>query len=79
MVTITRTLDVPEDRTLVIQLPDTVPPGPHEVVVTISEDTAGRIASSSNAEELMRFARTIPSLSRIDGLEYQRRMRAEWE
>jgi len=79
MVTITRKLEVPEDRTLIIKLPDTVPPGPHEVVVTIREDTSDPISSSSNAEELMRFAGTIRSFSQIDGLEYQRQIRTEWE
>ncbi len=79
MVTITRKLDIPEDRTLVIKLPDTVPSGPHEVVVIVREETIDRTSSDSNAEELMRFAGTIQSFSGIDGLEYQRHIRAEWE
>ena len=79
MVTITRKLEIPEDRTLVIKLPDTVPPGPHEVVVIVSEDTTDGIYSDSNAEELVRLAGTIQCFSGIDGLEYQRRIRAEWE
>jgi len=79
MVTITRKLEIPEDRTVVIKLPDTVPPGPHEVVVIVGEATTDGISSDSNAEELMRFAGTIQSFSGIDGLEYQRHIRAEWE
>ncbi|MGH8510665.1 MAG: hypothetical protein ACREU9_09610 [Gammaproteobacteria bacterium] len=79
MVTITRKLEIPEDRTLVIKLPDTVPPGAHEVVVIVGEETTEGISSDSNAEELMRFAGTIQSFSGIDGLEYQRHIRVEWE
>ena len=79
MVTITRKLEILEDRTLVIKLPDTVPPGPYEVVVIVREETTDRTPSDSNAEELMRFAGTIQSFSGIDGLEYQRHIRAEWE
>ncbi|MDQ3774209.1 MAG: hypothetical protein M3461_07520 [Pseudomonadota bacterium] len=80
MVTITRKLEILEDRTLVIKLPDTLPPGPYEVVVIVREETTtDRTSSDSNAEELMRFAGTIQSFSGIDGLEYQRHIRAEWE
>lgn len=79
MVTITRKLEIPEDRMLVNKLPDAVPPGLHEVVVIVSEETTDRSSSDSNAEELMRFAGTIQSFSGIDGLEYQRHIRAEWE
>ncbi|MFH0341581.1 MAG: hypothetical protein ACHBNF_05490 [Chromatiales bacterium] len=79
MVTITRKLEIPEDRTVVIKLRDTVPPGPHEVVVIVDEETTDGISFASNAEELMRFAGTIQSFSGIDGLEYQRHIRVEWE
>ena len=69
----------PETARWSIKLPDTVPPGPHDVVIIVSEETTYKMSSDSNAEELMRFAGTIQSFSRIDGLEYQRHIRAEWE
>lgn len=72
MITITQTLEIPEDRTLVIKVPETVQPGPHEVVVILSEETTNSIPVDSNAEALMGFAGTLRSFAGIDGLEYQR-------
>lgn len=79
MITIIQKLDIPEDRTLVIKVPETVPPGPHEVVLILSEQTTEAIPADSNAEALMRFAGTFRSFAGVDGLEYQRHIRAEWE
>jgi hypothetical protein len=79
MITITQELDIPEDRTVVIKVPETVTPGPHEVVLILREQTTENIAADSNSEALMRFAGTIRSFAGIDGLEYQRHIRAEWE
>jgi len=79
IITITQTLDIPEDRTLIIKVPETVSPGPHEVVLILSGQTTKAVPADSNAEALMRFAGTIRSFAEIDGLEYQRQVRAEWE
>lgn len=79
MITITQKLNIPEDRTLVIKVPETVTPGPHEVVLVLSEQTTDTVSPDSNAEALMRFAGTIRSFVGVDGLEYQRLIRAEWE
>lgn len=77
MIKITQKLNIPEDRTLVIKVPEMVTPGPHGVVLILNEQTSETAAS--NAEALMRFAGTIRSFAGIDGREYQRHMRAEWE
>ena len=42
MRTIETTAQVGEDRTLVVQLPPDIPPGPHRVVVVIEEQPAER-------------------------------------
>jgi len=52
MVTITRKLEIPEDRTVVIKLPDTVPPGPPPPLVAnavlLSND--GKLARIPNLQ-----------------------------
>lgn len=78
MYAITLQCEIPEERTLVVKLPDSVQPGTHEVVVIVDEVEA-RSSRSGQTGALMRFAGAIPGLADVDGVAVQRAMREEWQ
>jgi len=78
MLTLNIDCEVLIDRVVTIKLPDTVRLGRHELVIVLDENEAAKISSNSNTKTLMEFAGTIPAFNRMDGLEYQREVRAEW-
>ncbi len=45
--------------------------------VVLEEGESARIKTGSNAQALMRFAGSVAAFERIDGVEYQRKVRAE--
>jgi Ni,Fe-hydrogenase maturation factor len=69
--------EVSAERTLVVQLPDSVQPGTHDVVVIV-DAVAAKLAQGGEPGSLMRFAGSIPHLAGVDGLAAQRQWRGEW-
>ncbi|HEY4697053.1 MAG TPA: hypothetical protein VIH29_03485 [Gallionella sp.] len=78
MLTLNIDCEVMPDRLVTFKLPETVLPGRHELVVVIEEGESGRIKADSNAQALMQFAGTVAAFKQVDGVEYQREVRAEW-
>ena len=78
MLTLNIDCEVMPDRVVTFKLPETVRPGRHELVVVLEEDGPARIKTGSNAQALMQFAGSIAAFKQIDGVEYQREVRAEW-
>ena len=78
MLTLNIDCEVKPDRVVTFKLPETVLPGRHELVVVIEEGETGRIKTGSNAQALMQFAGSVAAFKQIDGVEFQREVRTEW-
>ncbi len=78
MLTLNINCEVMSDRIVTFTLPETVRPGRHELVVVLEEDELAQVKTGSNAQTLMQFAGSVTAFKQIDGLEYQRKVRAEW-
>ncbi|MDY6804576.1 MAG: hypothetical protein SXA11_12315 [Cyanobacteriota bacterium] len=76
METIRKVVSVGSDRQLEIRLPDTVKPGLLEVVVVVQSLPSRRSVSPEEDEVLDLFG-FLPK--RIDPLEFQQALRAEWD
>jgi len=70
--------DVLPDRLVTIKLPETVRVGRHELVIVLAENDADKNVADSNAKMLMQFAGSVTAFNRIDGVEYQKKVRSEW-
>lgn len=77
MLTLNIDYEVLPDRVVTIKLPESVRPGRHELVIVVEENEMAK--ADSNAEALMEFAGTVAAFKRVDGVEYQREVRAEWD
>ena len=77
MLTLNINYKVMPDRVVTFKLPETVRPGRHELVVVLEENELAPAQMGSNAQTLMQFAGSIRAFKQIDGLEYQREVRAE--
>lgn len=77
MLAITLQCEVPPERTITVKLPDQIEPGLHQLVLVFEPHAAARPASSE-VNQLMRFAGTIPAFATIDGVAWQRSLRDEW-
>lgn len=75
MYAVTLQCEIPEERTLVVKLPDSIEPGPHEVMVIV--DAA--VSAPAGMGSPMRFAGAIPALGGVDAVAAQRAMREEWQ
>ena len=73
MLTLNIAYEVLPDRLITIQLPETVRLGRHELVIVLEENDA-----DTNANALMKFAGTVAAFNGIDGAEYQKKIRSEW-
>ena len=70
--------EVLPDRLVTIKLPEPVCFGRHELVIVLEENAAGKNATDINAKMLMQFAGTVTAFNGIDGVEYQKKVRSEW-
>jgi len=77
MLTLNIDCEVQLDRVVTFKLPETVRPGQHELVVILEEDRPARSKAGSNAQALMQFAGSVAAFQPVDGVEYQRKMRAD--
>lgn len=78
MLTLNIDCEMMPDRIVTFKLPESVRPGRHELVTVLEEDESARIKTDSNAQALMQFAGSVAAFKQIDGVEYQRDVRAEW-
>jgi hypothetical protein len=78
MLTLNIDCEVMPDRMVTFKLPETVRPGLHEMVIVLDEDESARDMTASNVQKLMQFAGSVAAFKQVDGLEYQREVRAEW-
>ena len=76
METIRKVVSVGSDRQLEIRLPDTVEPGLVEVVVVL-QSLPPRTEVSPEEDEALDLFGFLPK--RIDPLEFQQALRAEWD
>ncbi len=79
MLTLNIEYEVLPDRLITIKLPETVCLGRHELVIVLEENAAGKnVTEDINAKRLMQFAGAVAAFNGIDGVEYQRKVRSEW-
>ena len=76
MLTLNIDCEVLPDRVVTFKLPETVRLGRHELVVVLEEDEPARNKAGSNAQALMQFVGSVAAFKQIDGVEYQREVRA---
>lgn len=78
MLTLNIDYEVLPDRLVTIKLPETVRLGRHELVIVLEENDADKNAADTNAKTLMRFAGAVTAFNGVDGVEYQQKIRSEW-
>ncbi len=78
MLTLNIDYEVLPDRLVTIKLPETVRPGRHELVIVLEEDDADKNVADTNAKMLMQFAGAVTAFDGVDGVEYQKKVRSEW-
>lgn len=71
--TLTYELDLPQNRTIQLKLPDTIKIGKHQVVLVIDE----KEEKTDDFQNL--FNATKGLWQQGDGLVYQQALRSEWE
>lgn len=78
MLTLNIDYEVLPDRLVTIQLPETVSLGRHALVLVLQETDTDKNGTAANSKSLMRLAATITAFNGIDGVEYQKKVRSEW-
>jgi hypothetical protein len=78
MLTLSIDYDVLPDRLVTIKLPETVRLGRHELVLVLEESDADKNVADTNATMLMQFAGVVTAFNGVDGVEYQQKVRSEW-
>ena len=78
MLTLNLSYDVLPDRQITIQLPPTVQPGHHEMVIVLDKASDSEAVAVTNISRLMQFSGTVNAFTAMDGMDYQNRVRAEW-
>ena len=73
---ITYELELKDDRTVTITLPQDIPLGKHQVVLVIDDHVKGAVSPEETYDELLR--QTCGLWKQGDGLGYQEQMRDEW-
>lgn len=76
MLTLTLQCEVPKERTLTVQLPDSVEPGLHELVMVLAPSSPS--PAPDQAASIMKLAGSVPSFAAVDGVAWQRTQRDEW-
>ena len=74
---ITYELELKDDRTITITLPEDIPLGKHQMVVVIDEHVKDAVRPRDTYDELL--AKTSGLWKQSDGLRYQEKMRDEWD
>ena len=72
--TLTYELDLPQNRTIQLKLPDTIKLGKHHIVLVIDEQEDSQ---PDNFQQLLNSTQGL--WQKGDGLAYQNALRNEWE
>lgn len=78
MLTLNIDYEVLPDRLVTIKLPETVSLGRHALVLVLQETDTDINKAATNTKTLMRLADTITAFNGVDGVEYQKKVRSEW-
>lgn len=78
MLTLNIDCEVMPDRMVTFKLPESVRPGLHELVIVLEENEPAQDKTTSTAQTLMQLAGSVMAFRQVDGLEYQREVRSEW-
>ena len=78
MLTFNFAYDVLPNRQVTIQLPPTVQPGHHEMVIVLDKAIDQEAVAQTDISRVMQFAGAVSAFKSIDGLAYQNQVRAEW-
>lgn len=77
MLTLNIQCEVTAERQVILQLPEQVEPGPHELVLVIDSPMVSG-DKASNTQALMRLAGSVPAFAAVNGVAFQRTLRDEW-
>ena len=78
MLTLNLAFDVLPNRQVTIQLPPSVQPGRHEMVIVLDKVSDQDGASETNICRMMQFSGVVSAFKAIDGVAYQNQVRSEW-
>ena len=78
MLTLNIDYEVLPDRVVTIKLPETVSLGRHALVLVLQENSADEDSVDTNTKMLMKFAGSVTAFNGVDGVEYQKKIRSEW-
>ena len=78
MLTFNFAYDVLPNRQVTIQLPSTVQPGHHEMVIVLDKATDQEAVAQTDISRVMQFSGAVSAFKSIDGVAYQNQVRAEW-
>ena len=78
MLTLNLACDVLPNRQVTIQLPLTVQPGHHEMVIVLDKAANQHADTQTNIGRLMQLAGGVSAFNAVDGVAYQNQVRAEW-
>ena len=73
---ITYELELKDDRTVTLTLPEDVPLGKHQIIVVIDDQTPAQVMTHETYEDLL--LQTSGLWKHEDGLRYQEKLRDEW-
>ena len=78
MLTLNIDYEVLPDRLVTIKLPETVSLGRHALVLVLQETAADENTVDANTKAGMQFAGSVTAFNGVDGVEYQKKIRSEW-
>jgi hypothetical protein len=78
MLTLNIDYEVLPDRLVTIKLPETVRLGRHEMVIILEENDTDKNSAEKNTRMLMKFSGAVSAFNGVDGVEYQKKLRSEW-
>jgi hypothetical protein len=78
MLTLNLACNVLPDRVVTIQLPPTVQPGQHELVIVLDQASDVNLPTDAGISNLMQFSGSVALYKNMDGMAYQREIRSEW-
>lgn len=78
MLTLNVDYEVLPDRLVTIKLPEAVRVGRHQLVIVLEENESDKTITDTQGKKLMQFAGSITAFKNVDGVEYQKQVRSEW-
>ena len=78
MLTLNFSYDILPNRQVIIQLPLSVQPGHHEIVIVLDKASDIEDVAVTDISRLMQFSGTVSAFTSTDGVEYQTKARSEW-